>query len=282
MLSVKASNYTVRGISVGGVYTSLRVEELGVVLDMGLPLRSFAATDQLFLSHGHVDHVGSLCALLGIRALHGKMKPPTLHLPAETWEPLEAQLREASKLHRFDLAVEAVPMRPGDEAPLRGGRWVRAFRTHHPVPSLGFQFFEKVQKLRPEFRELPGPEIGRRRKAGEPLFDEEERLEVSYATDTLDRVLDTCPSLLQSRVLILECTFLDERKSLEASRRGCHVHLDELLERADTFENEAIVLMHFSQLYSPQDVHRLLRTRCPPHLFERIIPFAPERGPWFG
>jgi ribonuclease Z len=60
------------------------------------------------------------------------------------------------------------------------------------------------------------------------------------------------------------------------------VHLDELLERASSFRNEALVLMHFSQMYAPAEVHRILAQRCPPELHKRIVVFAPSSGPWPG
>ena len=72
LTSVTAGPYTVRGVSVGGVYTSLAVPELGLVFDAGIAPRSSAAIDTILLSHGHADHIGALPALLGIRALHGK------------------------------------------------------------------------------------------------------------------------------------------------------------------------------------------------------------------
>jgi ribonuclease Z len=90
------------------------------------------------------------------------------------------------------------------------------------------------------------------------------------------------PSLLDTKVLILECSFLDDRKPLAAAHAGGHIHLDDLLERADAFRNEAIVLMHFSQMYSPVEVHRILERRCPRPLWERIVVFAPSQGPWPG
>ena len=71
---------------------------------------------------------------------------------------------------------------PGDTHSLGHGLWVRAFRTHHPVPSLGYQFFRRVSKLKPEHQHLPPEEIARGRKAGVDLFDEVERLELAYAT----------------------------------------------------------------------------------------------------
>jgi ribonuclease Z len=279
-ISVQAGPYTVRGMSVGGVYTTIQVPELSVLLDVGLPLRAFCAADHLFLSHGHVDHMGGLVGLLGVRGMMHKPAPPRLYLPAEIAEDVQEMLRVASRMQRFSLEIEPVPMKPGTEVRIANNLWVRAFRTHHPVPSLGYQFVRKVTKLKPEFLALPGPEIAARKQRGEDLFQEAEHLELCYATDTLIRVLDTNPSMLQSRVLLLECTFYDERKPLEDSRAGCHIHLDELLEAADRFQNEHLVLMHTSQIYSPREAREILQRRCPPQLWKRIVLFAPERGPW--
>lgn len=281
LTEVSAGPYTVRGISVGGVYTSLQVPELGVLLDVGVPIRSFAATDSIFLSHGHSDHASALGSLLGIRSLIGK-RAPRVYFPAEIEAPLREALGLLGRLHRSPMTIEAMPMHPGDVRALKSDLHVRAFRTHHPVPSLGYQFFKRVAKLKPEYRELPPEEIGRRRRAGEPLFDEVDRLELAYSTDTLSRVLESEPSVLESRVLILECTFIDPRRTAEDAQERFHIHLDEILERADRFRNEAVVLMHFSQAYSPEEVHATLQQRLPPGLRERVRVFAPESGRWFG
>jgi ribonuclease Z len=280
LTTVQAGPYTIRGVSVGGVYTSLHVPELGVVLDAGVAPRSFGSVDDLFLSHGHADHVGALTTLLGVRGL---MRRPALRLflPAEIQQLLCEALAAMSKLQRYELEIAPVGLSPGDERPLRGDLWVRAFRTFHPVPSLGYQFFRRVKKLKREFADLPGPEIGRRRHAGEDLFYDDERLELAYATDTLVKVLEATPSIGRSRVLVIECSFLDEKKGLAESRAGCHIHLDELLEHADALENEHIVLMHFSQIYKPDEVREILERRCPPDLWRRIVPFAPKRS-WPG
>jgi ribonuclease Z len=277
---VKAGGFTVKGLSVGGVYTSLHVPELDSAFDVGIAPRSTAGVARLFLSHGHVDHTGALPSLLGIRALFGKTRPLKVFLPAEIRESLDASLAAMGSLQRYDLAIDAVAMQPGDEADLGGGLWVRAFRTYHPVPSLGYQLFRRISKLKPGFRHLGGDEIRTRRTAGEDIFDHVERLELAYATDTLAKVLDREPSLLHSRVLVLECTFLDEKKTLAGARAGCHIHLDELIERADRFENEAVVLMHFSQLYRPREVKDILARRLPPSLRARVVALAPDREHW--
>jgi len=278
---VKAASYRLRGVSVGGVYTSLQVPELDAVFDVGMGLRTMAATPQIFLSHAHADHVGGLVSLLGIRGMMQK-PAPRVFVPEASREDLAAAIASHSRLQRHELSVDWVGVKPGDEFEIRAGCFVRVFRTHHVVPSVGYQIFRKVQKLKSEFRDLEGAEIAKRRAAGESLLREEERLEVAYATDTLIRVLEKTPSLYQSRVLILECTFLDDRKSKEAVRAGCHIHLDEIVERAELFQNEKLVLMHFSQIYAPAEVHRILDERLPPSLRERVVAFAPERGGWPG
>lgn len=282
LTSVTAGPYTVRGVSVGGVYTSIAVPELGLLFDAGIPARSFGAIDTILLSHGHADHVGSLPALLGIRALHGKTKPPRVVMPSEIVDDLTQALAALSRLQRWPLDIEPLGMNPGDELALRGDLHVRAVRTFHPVPSLAYLLTRKVAKLRPELHGLTGPQIAERRKRGDDVTELDERLELAYATDTLVSVLDHSPELLRARVLILECTFLDERKSLEAARAGCHIHLDELIERADRFENEHVVLMHCSQLYRTDEVAQILDRRVPPALRRRIIPFVPADAHWPG
>jgi len=203
LTTVTAGPYTIRGVSVGGVYTSLAVPELGIVLDVGVPARSFGGLDTILLSHGHADHVGALPALLGIRALHGKTRPPRVVMPAEIVDDLTAALAALSKLQRWPLEIEAIGMNPGEEIELKGDLRLRAVRTFHPVPSLAYLVVRRVAKLRPEFRALPGPEIAARRRAGEAMLDHDDRLELAYATDTLVSALDRAPELYTARVLIV-------------------------------------------------------------------------------
>lgn len=278
---ISTSRYTVRGRSLGGMYTGLHVPEFDALLDAGTALRSGCAARNLFLSHAHVDHVGALPALIGMRGLTGVQRPLRVFAPTPVAEGLPAALTGFGGLHRWPLEVEAIGMEPGDEFQLRKDLWVRAFQTFHPVPSLGYLFFKRVQKLRAEFKALPGPEIGRLRREGADIFDTAEHLELAYATDTLPEVLRHTPELYTARVCILECTFLDARKPLAKARAGCHIHLDELLLHAERFENEALILMHFSQLYRPDEVPGLLAERCPPEFMSRIRPFIPDGKLWW-
>jgi ribonuclease Z len=215
LAELKADAFTIRGMSLGGVYTSLHVPELDCVFDVGIALRSASAVGTLLLSHGHADHVGALMTFLGARALHGNRRPLRVLMPAEIVDDLMAGLAAMTRLQRWPLDVEPIGLSPGDVYWLRKDLAVRAIKTFHPVPSLGYLVARRIDKLRPEFLGLPGPEIARRRAAGEDLCTSTERRELAYLTDTLVQVLDHSPEVLDARVVILEATFLDERKSLD-------------------------------------------------------------------
>jgi len=282
LTQIRAGDHTLRGVSVGGIYTSLQVKELDVVLDVGMAPRSFAGTRALFLSHGHADHSGALTTLIGTRMLTCGNRKLEIYLPAEIVDTMRTALGVVDALQRYPADVELIPMSPGDEHPLHSDLRVRAFRTYHPVPSLGYLFFRRVHKLRPEYVGLDGQEIRRRREQGEQLTEAVDNLELAYVTDTLPKVLDDVPELFDVKTLILECTFLDERKNAELAHISCHIHLDDLLPYADRFRNEALVLMHFSQIYRPDEVRSLLAERCPPGMRERVVAFAPDKRHWPG
>jgi ribonuclease Z len=278
---VRAGPYTLRGVSVAGVYTSLQVPELDALLDVGVAMRPLAATGRIFLSHGHLDHLAGLAGTLNIRGLLG-LAPAQIHLPAEIEGDVRALLRAHTALSRAELAAEFFPMMPGDERALGKGLFVRALRTHHTVPSLGYQFLRRVNKLRPEHQGRAPDEIARLRKEGAAdLFEPHELLELAYATDTLARVLESEPSLLASRVLVLECTYVGDQRGVEEARRKFHLHLDELAALAPRFENEALVLMHFGQATAPDKTREALASRLPEGLRERVVVFAPAGDRWF-
>ena len=72
--------------------TSFPSEDIGVdviIPDFSYLLERKAILRGVFLTHGHDDHIGALPALLGIRALHGKTRPPRVVMPAEIVDELE-------------------------------------------------------------------------------------------------------------------------------------------------------------------------------------------------
>jgi ribonuclease Z len=144
------------------------------------------------------------------------------------------------------------------------------------VPCQGYALTQRRKKLRPELAGLPGAEIHRRRLAGEEVTEELETVEVAFTGDSLIEVVDREPLVRTAKLLIIEVTFLDERVSVESARSKGHIHLDEIVARADLFENEALLFTHFSARYDAADIARILDARLPPGLRERVTPLAPS------
>jgi ribonuclease Z len=281
LATLHAGRYTIRGLSLGGVYTTLHVPELDLLFDVGLAPRSLGGVRTLCLSHAHADHVGALVTLLGHRALAGQRSPLRVIMPAEIVDDLTAALAIMTKLQRWPLDIEPIGLRPGDAFALGADLTLVAAKAFHPVPCLAYRVVRRVSKLKAEHLGKPGPEIARLKHAGADLFDVEHRSELAYATDTLATVLDHAPELASSHVLILECTFLDDRKPVAVARAGCHIHLDELIARAAQLTCEHLVLMHVSGVHRPRDVRGILDARLPPALRARTQALLPD-GDWPG
>ncbi len=267
---------TIRGRSLGGIYTSVYVPEFSVLFDVGVALRDHIGAKFICLSHGHVDHVGALPAFVGMRGLFGQTDPLTIFCPKAIEVHLTQGLKAFQDMQGYELNVTVHGLLPGDVVDLSKRIKLRAFRTYHPAPSLGYGLFETVQKLKPEFKTLPGDELRRRRLANDPIFDIQERNYFAYATDTLPDVFKHEPWLKDVQELMVECTFLDDKKSVANARRGGHIHLDELKPLLESFNNRRVHLMHFSQLYTPKQVREIFQAPWTSGLTPELVPLLPQ------
>jgi ribonuclease Z len=93
---------------------------------------------------------------------------------------------------------------------------------------------------------------------------------LAYTGDTSPAGLDACPDVYRARVLITELSFIRAKHRRDKIHKFGHMHLDDFLERADRFENELIVVGHFSTRYHPDEVRRTLQAKLPPRLRERM------------
>ena len=74
----------------------------------------------------------------------------------------------------------------------------------------------------------------------------------------------------KAKVLVMECTFIDERVPVKKAREKGHIHLDEIVERAELFENEAILLTHFSARFNAAEIEAALDKKLPAGLREKV------------
>lgn len=267
----RLAGHDVEGISIGGIETCLELPRLKLAFDIGRSPLSAIQRPTVLFTHAHMDHLGGVAHHAATRALRG-MPPPTYVVPRQNAADLDELFRVWRRLDGADLPYELVPLEPGETWRLPNRMLVRPFRAVHRVPTQGYGLWSVRRKLRPELAGLSGDAIRQRREAGEEVTTEVETCEVAFCGDTRIEVLEREEVVRTARLLILECTFVDDRVSVEQCRSKGHVHLVEIAERAELFENEAILLTHFSARYRADEIVRALDERLPPALRERVTP----------
>jgi ribonuclease Z len=97
---------------------------------------------------------------------------------------------------------------------------------------------------------------------------------MAFTGDTLPEVVERESVVREAKVLVMECTFIDDRVSVASARDSGHVHLFELAERAELFQNETILLTHFSARFTAEEIEKALDKHLPPGLRERVVPLT--------
>ena len=265
----------VRGVSVAGRETWFHLPTLHLAFDLGRAPTVLVSVPNVFLSHAHLDHGAGLAYWCSQRRLlrlpGGTARTHPAAVPA--WTKLLA-LHEALEAVRYDARVEA--MESGARVSLRRDLEVEAFEADHRVPTLGFVASEIRNRLREDLAgHLPG-EIRDAAARGEAVAEKVAIPLVAYSGDTGAGVFARAPrSFFTAKVLLLECSFVEE-SDRERSEKWKHLHLDEIAERADLFENEVVVLTHLTLRTSPGDIRKAIARRLPPRLAARAVPFLPE------
>jgi Cft2 family RNA processing exonuclease len=109
---------------------------LSLAFDIGVGVGSHSAFKQefLFVSHGHLDHIGGLPAYVAAREFL-RLRPSTIFIPACLGD-LVAQLFQLYRaISGNDLQHTLVPLELGEEYEFRTDLKVRAFKTCHAIPS---------------------------------------------------------------------------------------------------------------------------------------------------
>nr|DAD35858.1 TPA_asm: hypothetical protein HUJ06_006498 [Nelumbo nucifera] len=230
---IMIEGYPVEGLSIGGQETCVIFPTLKIAFDIGRCPQRAISQEFLFISHGHMDHIGGLPMYVATRGLY-KMRPPTIIVPTAIKENVERLFEVHRAMDQSELKHNLISLNVGEEFQLRKDLKVKAFKTYHAIPS---QITYTVTS----------PEI-------------------AFTGDTMsDFIID--PSnidVLRSKILVMESTFVDNSMTVDNARDYGHTHLSEIVSYADKFENQAILLIHFSARYQADEIQSAVSSLRPP------------------
>ena len=178
-------------------------------------------------------------------------------------------------LAHFDPATTAHvrwhPVNDGDQIPLEGKRFLRAYATRH-IPasepgrprSLGYQIVRVVDRVRPGAARTAAERAGFDATVGWPSIDTQPEEEILLTVSGDTKVMPAA-TVRGTRFLLHECTFLDSDhdRLTEARERGHdHACLNEVLMMAKEADVQHLALYHVSKRYTDDEILRAVRADC--------------------
>ncbi len=259
----------IKAVSVGGLETCIELPGYKLAFDIGRCPRSAVSLPTVLFTHAHVDHMGGAIFHCATRSMLG-MKPPVYTMPAENLDAFEAMLDAWRRLDHSEMRCEVKAAVPGEAIKISREIEAVPFRSLHRVPCVGYGLWRVSRRLKAEYHGLPGRKLQELRNAGTEITDTHRRCEVAFTGDSLIDVVEREQAVRSAKVLIMEVTFFDDQVSVADARSKGHIHLDEVIERAELFDNEHLLFTHQSARYAPHEALEICSSRLPVGLRERV------------
>lgn len=267
-------HFTIEGRSRAGHETWFRIRDLGVGLDIGRGPDFLIGVHHIFVTHAHLDHASGIPFYAGQRHLQ-RLPQGRVYVPSEAHADFVALMEIHERLEKTAYDIELVPAAAGDVFTIGRNHRVRAHEATHRVVARAYEFLELRHHLRRELAGRDEREIATLRHDGADVLEIVEHPLLFYTGDTDRGILERNEALYRAEVLMIECSFVGDGHQ-ERAERYRHIHFDDIAEFAGRFENEIVLLTHFSRRYSRDEIVGTLRRRCPAVLRDRIrLAFPP-------
>jgi ribonuclease Z len=274
-VTIDTTHLHIEGRSRAGHETWFRVRELNAAFDIGRCPDTLIATPHIFVTHAHLDHAVGIPFYAGQRQLHG-MTGGHVYVPADAADGMREILAIYERITGASFAeIEVIGLAPGDVVRIGKTHEVRTHRATHRVAANAYEVIEVRHRLKNEFASREERDIIDLRQHGTEVTEEWRRSMFFYTGDTDRRILEENDALFKAEVLMIECSFIVAGHEERAAKYR-HIHFDDIAAFAGRFENETIVLTHFSRRYSRSQIHDEIRRRCPAVLRERIRLALPD------
>jgi ribonuclease Z len=251
-----------RGLSLSGIRTAISLPDLSITFDVAQGYPFLLNLKQFFLSHGHLDHAAGVPYIISQKAMNHQ-EAPKFYMPKSLVEPLDRIMKIWQKIEGHEYKYEFIPVAADLEIPVKGNYFIKVFPSKHRIDSFGYTLFETHKKLSPKYQGLSQHELVKLKTEGRALNEFVNKPLVSFTGDTQIEFLHSRPWIKQSKILLLESTYLDDKKSIEHARAWGHTHLHEILPYLDEIESEKIVLIHISSRYTWAEAQKLVHQQVP-------------------
>lgn len=268
LFKLETPHLTLEGRSRAGHETWFRVRNLGMALDVGRCPDLLVHMPHIFVTHAHLDHAVGIPFYAGQRHLQ-RLPGGTVYVPAESADDVRGILALYEKMAGTSFQIDVRGVGIGDEIAVDRTHVVRAHSASHRVAARAYEIIQRRHHLLPEHADRDPQEIAALRRDG-AIVDEEFRVPLLFYTGDTDRgLLESCEAMFKAEVLMIECSFVADGHQ-ERAVKYRHLHLDDIADFADRFENELVVLTHFSRRYSNEEIRAAVRRRLPRALLERV------------
>ncbi|HEX7151983.1 MAG TPA: MBL fold metallo-hydrolase [Thermoanaerobaculia bacterium] len=266
--SIPTEHFTIEGRSRAGHETFFRVRDLGIALDIGRCPDAVISMPHVLVTHAHLDHAAGIPFYGSQRHLQ-RLGGGTVYVPSEALADFQDLLAVQERLTGATLELNLRGVAAGEEVRINRRLVVRGHHATHRVAARAYELIDVRHHLKEEFTGRTGDELARLRREGTAVDEEYRRSILFYTGDTDRGLLEQNEEVFKAEVLMIECSFILEGHQERAALYR-HIHIDDIAEFAERFENETIVLTHFSRRYSPEEIRDGIRRRLPHVLRDRI------------
>jgi len=272
---IKIDDLEIIGYSVAGEETVVAMPQLDVCFDVGKAPDQIIPINHILLTHGHMDHAAGIAYYLSQRNFCG-IAPGTILAPKNLLGPIGDIISAWSRLDGNQIPANLVGVKPYDEYQIKPNLFTRVFPTKHSKGSVGYSVIEKRKKLKAEYVGLTSPQIVELKKQGVEIDYPLEIPIVTYLGDTQYVDFSQLKYIVESKILIAECTFYEGEHSGRAEA-GKHMHIDEFATLLKKLQNEHIIITHTTQRTPMRQIRKILKDALPKDRYDRITLLMAKR-----
>jgi ribonuclease Z len=272
---IKIDDLDIIGYSIAGEETVVAIPQLDVCFDIGKAPDQIIPINNVLLTHGHMDHSAGIAYYLSHRNFCD-LPAGNIYAPEALIGPMRQIIDGWVRLDGNQIPANLVGVKPGDEYKIKPNLFVRVFPTKHGRASVGFCVIEKRKKIKSEYAQLTGPQIVELKKQGVQIDYPLEIPIVTYFGDTQYVDFSQLQYIVDSKILIAECTFyIDEHA--DRAIAGKHMHISEFGKLIETLNNQHIVITHTTQRTPMFQIRKILKDALSPEKYAKIVLLMDQR-----